>query len=181
MQAFIATHTETLFLVSFGLIIILFILLISAFRQIRALDRLKRRLDRLVMVDEPVPLGDLLKHFNDNVSTLSMEQERIQEEFDHIKHSFETTIVHTGLVQYDAFDDSGLHLSYSLCLLNESNTGVIITGLHGGEKALTYGKKITLGESDSPLSPEERQALSMAKNREQPTTRKVEIERTREE
>ncbi len=72
----------------------------------------------------------------------------------------------SSIVKYDAFKEMGGKLSFSLCLLNDTNDGFIITSMHSSrEGCYTYVKEIIKGESFVLLSEEEKQVLSEAKNK----------------
>lgn len=68
-----------------------------------------------------------------------------------------------GLVKYDAFNEMGGKLSFSLALLNESNDGFVMNAVHSREGCYTYMKEIVGGNSIIVLSEEEQEALKMAK------------------
>ena len=69
-----------------------------------------------------------------------------------------------GLVKYDAFNEMGGKLSFSLALLNETEDGFVMNAVHSREGCYTYVKEIIAGNSIIVLSPEETEALNMAKN-----------------
>ncbi|MGV8145372.1 MAG: DUF4446 family protein [Alkaliphilus sp.] len=68
-----------------------------------------------------------------------------------------------GIVRYNAFEDTGSDLSYSIALLTESNDGIVLTGIHGRAETVSYAKPIANGVSSYNLSIEEMQALDRAK------------------
>jgi hypothetical protein len=70
---------------------------------------------------------------------------------------------HLAVVRYDAFDDMGGHLSWSLALLDDSGDGVVLTSIHGRSDARTYAKNVTAWRSEQQLSPEELDAITGAK------------------
>jgi hypothetical protein len=70
---------------------------------------------------------------------------------------------HLAVVRYDAFQDMGGHLSWSLALLDDSGDGVVLTSIHGRSEARSYAKNVAAWRSDQPLSPEEEEAVSHAK------------------
>jgi hypothetical protein len=70
---------------------------------------------------------------------------------------------HLSVVRYDAFDDTGGQLSWSLALLDDGGDGVILTSIHGRSDARTYAKNVTAWRSDQQLSPEEQDAIDGAK------------------
>lgn len=67
-----------------------------------------------------------------------------------------------GLVKYNAFEDVGGKLSFSLALLNRKNDGFIINAMHSREGCFTYIKEIINGNSVLLLAAEEQEALEMA-------------------
>ena len=69
-----------------------------------------------------------------------------------------------SIVKYDAFKEMGGKLSFSMALLDDKNSGCIITSVHTREGCYTYVKEIIKGESFVVLSEEERKALDEAKN-----------------
>lgn len=70
-----------------------------------------------------------------------------------------------GIVKYDAFKEMGGKLSFSLCLLDDENSGFILTAMHTRECCYTYVKEIIKGESFVILAAEERRALEEAKSK----------------
>ena len=70
-----------------------------------------------------------------------------------------------AVVRYDAFADMGGRLSWSLALLDESGNGVVLTSIHGRSEARTYAKGVTAWACEQAMSPEEEQAVSLAKAR----------------
>ncbi len=72
---------------------------------------------------------------------------------------------HLAVVRYDAFNDMGGHLSWSLALLDDSGDGVVLTSIHGRSEARTYAKNLSAWTSQQQLSPEEEEAVTHAKPR----------------
>jgi hypothetical protein len=72
---------------------------------------------------------------------------------------------HLAVVRYDAFNDMGGHLSWSLALLDDGGDGVVLTSIHGRSEARTYAKNISGWSSQQQLSPEEEEAVTHAKPR----------------
>ena len=70
---------------------------------------------------------------------------------------------HLGIVRYDAFNDVGGRLSWSVALLDDRGDGVVLTAIHGRSEARSYAKSIAGWRCEQPLSPEEEDAVSSAK------------------
>ena len=71
---------------------------------------------------------------------------------------------HLGVVRYDAFNDAGGRLSWSVALLDDAGDGVVLTAIHGRSEARSYAKSVSGWTSDQPLSPEEESAVSAARS-----------------
>lgn len=67
-----------------------------------------------------------------------------------------------GIVKYDAFQQMGGKLSFSLVLLNENDNGFIINSVHSTEGCYSYSKEIKNGECSISLGEEEKKALNIA-------------------
>ena len=87
-------------------------------------------------------------------------QKKVQMVLDHLDNTYQKV----GLVKYDAFNEMGGKLSFSLALLNRKNDGFIINAMHSREGCYTYSKEIINGNSIIMLADEEKEALEMAIN-----------------
>ena len=85
-----------------------------------------------------------------------------KEKIERIEGLMGVTFQKIGLVKYDAFDEMGGKLSFSLALLNQKDDGFIINAMHSREGCYTYIKEIIAGKSIIVLGNEEKEALDMA-------------------
>ena len=70
---------------------------------------------------------------------------------------------HLAVVRYDAFGGMGGPLSWSLALLDDAGDGVVLTSIHGRSDARTYAKNVAAWSSQQQLSPEEEEAIALAR------------------
>ncbi|WGX96418.1 DUF4446 family protein [Nocardioides sp. L-11A] len=70
---------------------------------------------------------------------------------------------HLAVVRYDAFDEMGGRLSWSLALLDDTGDGVVLTSIRGRNEARTYAKSVAGWSSEQELSPEEAEAVAHAR------------------
>jgi hypothetical protein len=70
---------------------------------------------------------------------------------------------HLAVVRYDAFGDMGGHLSWTLALLDDAGDGIVLSSIHGRSEARTYAKNVSAWASETPLSPEEDEAIAHAR------------------
>jgi len=72
------------------------------------------------------------------------------------------SISHSALVRYDAWNELSGRQSMSIALLDDEQSGVVITCIHHRDQARVYGKQVRGGRSELELSPEEEEAVRLA-------------------
>ncbi len=70
------------------------------------------------------------------------------------------------MVRYNPFSNTGGDQSFSAVLLDENNTGIIITSLYAREGNRVYGKRVKGGKPEQSLSQEEEKILNKAVSHE---------------
>ena len=72
------------------------------------------------------------------------------------------SLARTGLVRYDAYEDTGGHQSASMAILDSARSGIVLTAIQGRDYARVYVKQLDRGRTPIALSPEEQQAVERA-------------------
>jgi hypothetical protein len=72
------------------------------------------------------------------------------------------TIAHRALVRYDAYNELSGHQSVSIALLDEEQSGIVLSCIHHRDQARVYAKQVTAGRGELELSPEEAEAVRVA-------------------
>lgn len=145
-----------------GLATVLLILLILLIVQIVQTKKLKKRLNQFMNGKEGKSLEqDIIAVFEDN-KFLKINLDKNTKDINALYKQLETAYQKMGLVKYDAFQQMGGQLSFSLCLLNENNNGFIINSVHSTDGCYSYTKEIKAGESAISLGEEEAEALAIA-------------------
>jgi hypothetical protein len=80
-------------------------------------------------------------------------------------------ISYTSLVRYDAYGEMSGRQSMSIALLDSSRTGIVLSAIHHRDQARLYAKRVSAGQSELELSPEEAEAVSRALSDGQPAAR----------
>ena len=143
-------------------VIILLILLIV---QIRKANKLKKRLDKFLLRKEGTSLEDDIAELYEDNKFLKNNTEKNREDIRTLFKRMESAFQKMGLVRYDAFNQMGGQLSYSLVLLDENNNGFIINSVHSTEGCYSYSKEIRSGDNNITLRAEEEEALAIAKGK----------------
>ncbi len=98
-------------------------------------------------------------------SPLPTDLEGLRTEVEKLRREAGGALRQPVIVRYDAFGDMGGRMSWSMALVDESGTGVVLTSIHGRSEARSYAKSVTEWSSEQPLSPEEEKALQGARER----------------
>lgn len=69
---------------------------------------------------------------------------------------------HIGIVNYNAFDNVGNNMSFSIAAMDERKNGFVVTGIYSREHSYVYAKEIIKGEPQRKLSAEELEAINKA-------------------
>lgn len=67
-----------------------------------------------------------------------------------------------ALVKYNPFNQTGGNQSFSLALLDEENSGIVISSFHSREGTRLYAKSVEEGKVDNSFSKEEKAAVKEA-------------------
>jgi hypothetical protein len=79
-----------------------------------------------------------------------------------------TSLRFQGMVRYDAYRDMGGQQSWSIALLDGTQSGAVVTSLHARDHARVYLKQMVEGTPEQRLSPEEERAVALALGRPVP-------------
>lgn len=151
-----------LFIAAAVLAVIMLAVIILLIVQIRKVNGLKKRLDKFLVGKDGMSLEqDIIGLCEDN-KFLKNSTDRNKKDIRNLYKQMETAYQKMGLVKYDAFNQMGGQLSFSLALLDENNNGFIINSVHSTEGCYSYTKEIKNGVSAISLGNEEAEALAIA-------------------
>lgn len=108
---------------------------------------------------EPINIDELLAKFKD----LQNECASLRQEVEKLHQENNLMISKIGIIRYNPFEGLGGNQSFSLALLNGNNDGIVITSLFSRDANRVYGKPIKQETSEFKLTPEETQAIELAK------------------
>ena len=98
-------------------------------------------------------------------SPLPVDVAGLRGEVEALRQESKGALRHLSVVRYDAFGDMGGRLSWSVALVDDAGTGIVITSIHGRSDARTYAKNVAAWSSDQQLSPEEQEAIAQARTK----------------
>lgn len=144
------------------LFILLVILIIIAIVAIVRMVRMERKLAALMNGKDGMSLEENILSIHEENKYLKSCTDRNKKDIRELYKKAEKTLCKVGLVKYDAFQQMGGQLSFSLALLDEGNDGFIINSVHGTDGCYSYTKEIKCGICKLPLGKEEEKALTLA-------------------
>lgn len=136
-------------------------ILISIFLLLKYLD-LHKKFTHLTKGVSEKDIVELVRTFSTQQESLSTDIDLMNKEFSKIRKDTERFFRKVGLVRYQGFKDTGGDQSFSIALLDQTDSGFIITNLYGRGFSKTYAKLIEGGKSSHPLTDEEKEALVQA-------------------
>ena len=151
-----------------GFCIILFILVIVNMVQT---SKMKKKYKKFMSGKNAKSLEETLVKRLDQIDSLVEANAANEKNIKKVVNNMKFTFQKVGLVKYDAFNEMGGKLSFSLALLNASNDGFVLNAVHSREGCYTYIKEIIDGNSIIVLAQEEQEALNMAMEVEKTATK----------
>src|SRR5665213_909825 len=79
-----------------------------------------------------------------------------------VELALQGAIAHRALVRYDAYNELSGQQSLSIALLDEQQSGIVLSCIHHRDQARVYAKQVHGGRGELELSPEELEAVRLA-------------------
>ena len=149
-----------------GIVTVLLIVLILLIVLLVKYSNIKKRYDKFMKGKNASSLEDDMHGVFEDMKLLKTNTDRNKKDIRILYKNMEKTFQKLGIVKYDAFNQMGGQLSFSLALLDENNDGFIINSVHSSEGCYSYTKEIENGTSPISLGAEEEQALNIAMGRQ---------------
>ena len=149
-----------------GIVTVLLIVMILLIVLIVKYSNFKKRYDKFMKGKNASSLEDDMHGVFEDMKLLKTNTDRNKKDIRILYKNMEKTFQKLGIVKYDAFNQMGGQLSFSLALLDENNDGFIINSVHSSEGCYSYTKEIKNGTSPISLGAEEEQALNIAMGRQ---------------
>lgn len=138
---------------------LLLIAVITLWVRVRRLEGFRRRADMAVSSTDA---GAFLANLGARTSDIEMRLDGAEKDVQHALRTLTRCVQHVGLVRYDAFQDVGGQQSFSAALLDERQSGVVLTAIYSRTDVRFYAKSLDHGRPSVALTPEEVEAVKMA-------------------
>lgn len=142
-----------------GVILLMAILMIV---QGTKLGKMRRRYEAMMSGNGIEDLETLLVNLK-NQSDMLEDAQREQKELIEAAHArMRGMKSKVAMKRYNAFGERGNDLSFSLAILDDNHSGIVLSSLHNRESSYIYAKPVEKGESTYALSPEEKEVIALA-------------------
>ncbi|WP_018131416.1 DUF4446 family protein [Effusibacillus pohliae] len=158
-QQWILDHPEALVFVLIGFLVMTVLFFVI---QTVRFNRLYKRYRQLMRGVDKSNLEEVMIKQAAELQNLRNQVQAVQEAQSKVRQDIANSIGPIGIVRYNAFDDVGSDLSFSVALLNRNKNGVVISSLYGREDTRTYAKPVKNGDSAYKLTDEEKEAIQLA-------------------
>ena len=153
-------RSDTFLILSMILMIILFIGLFIMIVKFSTLN--KRYKNFMKKLGEGKNIEEDLETYIYRVEKVEKQNLEISNYIKNLDEDLTRCIQKIAIVRYNAFNDTGSDLSYSLALLDENNNGVVLNGIYSREMSNIYAKPVENGVSTYTVSEEEKEAIRKA-------------------
>jgi hypothetical protein len=152
-----------------GLTALVLILVIITIVNIIQMSKLKKNYKIFMNGKNAENLEEVITKRLEQVDFLLTANQKNENDVKILSQKMNRTYQKMGLIKYDALNEMGGKLSFSLAMLDEKNNGYVINAMHTREGCYTYIKEIIDGNSIIVLSGEEQKALNRAMGKEEDT------------
>ena len=145
-----------------GIVILCVILMILNIVSLVKIKNIKKKLKKFMRGKDARSLEKEIIGLQEDNKFLKNMTDNNKKDIRDLNKRFEKAFQKIGIVKYDAYQQMGGLLSFSLALLDENNNGLILNSVHSTEGCYTYTKEVVHGECKLELSNEEKVALDQA-------------------
>ena len=104
-------------------------------------------------------LDEVLTQTLEDVRSAEAKITALEKSRDDLRLRLKSCVQNLRVLRYNAFDNTGSDLSYSVALVDEENNGVVLSSIYGREENRCYAKPVIAGKSQYVLSKEEQEVL----------------------
>jgi len=151
----------TILVINTALMILFLITTIIAGKGYKELN--KRYLSFMSKLTSGENLEGMMQEYLNQVNEISKRSKNNEAEIKKVKEQLKKCVQKVGLIRYNAYNDTGSDLSFTMALMDQEENGVVVNGLYSRESSSIFAKPLAKGETKYNLSAEEIQAIDIAR------------------
>ena len=145
-----------------GSMLILFILYII---NIIKLSKMKKNYKEFMQkLGNGTSIEEILDKHIEKINKTITKNEELEKFCINLDAEMKNCIQKIGIYRYNAYQDTGSDLSFTLALLEEKNDGVVLNGIYSRDMSNIYAKPVENGKSSYKITEEESEAIKRAIN-----------------
>lgn len=156
----VITEQLSMFIMGFALIIV--VLAVNLIVQGAKIRKMRRKYEAMMSKSGVEDLESLLIDLRNHGDMLEETQRKHKTMIEAAQVKLRGMKSKVAVKRYNAFGERGNDLSFSIAIIDDNQNGVVLTSLHNRENSYVYSKPLEGGESQYPLSPEEKEAITLA-------------------
>ncbi|MEN6314016.1 MAG: DUF4446 family protein [Clostridiaceae bacterium] len=161
MQELFDIPIEWFLLIGMNFILILIIFLMNLSNKSK-IKKLKAKYNKFMNGLSNASIEEVLEDCIYKINGLIEKNKELEYQLNEVKRNMYYCVQKVGVVRYNAFDNVGSDLSFSIALLNDNDDGLVLSSLYSRESSSTYAKPIMGGKSKYAMSAEELKAIDIA-------------------
>jgi len=147
-----------------ALLIIIIIQFVLILVQNSKIKKISAKIAKFMRGKEASSLEDEIVALFDDNQIIKKATEKNQKDINNLYNRLSFCFQKVGIIKYDAFNQMGGQLSYSIALLDEDDNGILLNSVHSTDGCYSYSKEIRGGKCKLELGEEEQMALNEAMN-----------------
>jgi hypothetical protein len=144
-------------LTCFALIIVLFIFILIVSIKLASL---RKRYTQMINGSKAENMEQIIIDMQKGLNEQKAESVATSAKVETIRQALMKTKSKVAIHRYNAFNEGGSDLSFTIAILDEYQDGIILTGIHSREQMYVYAKPVQNAQSTYTLSPEEKEAIN---------------------
>lgn len=162
-QILVLLQSQNVLLIVTGVSLLLAILaMIIAASAAGSARKLRRKYKAMMRTAEGKDIESLILQGHRQLDQLLAKVETQEARLSHQEAAMTTRALTPVITRYNAFGEPGNDLSFSVSILDENRSGVVISSIFGREESRSYAKPVIRGDSEYTLTPEEIKVIAEA-------------------
>jgi hypothetical protein len=124
--------------------------------------KLYRQYDYFMRGKDAETLEDYFVDLQKHVEDLEVEDQKNKDMMRILNKNIRASFQKFGMIKYNAFGGMGGNMSFTMAMLDYTNTGFVINSVHSREGCFLYIKEVDAGTTEVELGAEEKLALEQA-------------------
>src|SRR5690606_1029203 len=115
-------------------------------------SKLKRRMKAMLGTSGDVHIEDAVMNIQQSLQEQRNEQQQLRFMLDQLAEKMKSMKAKSAIIRYNAFQETGSDLSFSIAVVDEGGDGHVLTGIRNRHDTQVYAKPLVKGQSKYSLS-----------------------------